>query len=142
MKRVHIGMNVEDIGRSVRFYTDLFGAAPTVEKSDYAKWMLEDPRLNFSITARCGSVPGDVHFGIQVDSESELGEVAERLEHAGREVLPESDAHCCYHHSEKAWVLDPDKQRWETFFSHGEIEQFGECNAELEAIAEEAKCCP
>ncbi len=140
MKRIHIGLEVKDLTQSVCFYTDLFGAAPTLEKSDYAKWMLEDPRVNFSITAR-GRSDGDVHFGIQVESAEELREVAGRLQQAGREVLAEPEAECCYHHSDKAWVLDPDRLRWETFHTHGEIARFGEENAELEALRAGRKCC-
>lgn len=140
MKRIHIGLDVVDLARSVRFYTELFGVPPTLEKSDYAKWMLEDPRVNFSITSRCESAR-DVHFGIQVESGEELQEVAERLKEAGRDVLDEPDAVCCYHHSDKAWVLDPDRLRWETFVTHGEATRFGEGNAELEALREGRKCC-
>lgn len=140
MKRIHIGLDVQDLAKSVRFYTDLFGAPPSVEKPDYAKWMLEDPRVNFSITSRDCS-DSDVHFGIQVESEAELGEVADRLRQAGREVLDEPEATCCYHHSDKAWVLDPDRMRWETFVTHAEASHFGESNAELEVMREGGKCC-
>ncbi len=140
MKRIHIGLDVQDLARSVGFYTDLFGAPPTVEKSDYAKWMLEDPRVNFSITSRC-KCERDVHFGIQVESAEELDEVAGRLQQAGREVLAEPDAVCCYHHSDKAWVVDPDQLRWETFVTHAEATRFGEENAELEAMRQDRKCC-
>ena len=141
MKRIHIGLDVQDLAQSVGFYTDLFGAPPTLEKSDYAKWMLEDPRVNFSITSRCKS-ERDVHFGIQVESAEELDEVAGRLERAGRQVLAEPEAVCCYHHSDKAWVLDPDRLRWETFHTHGEAAHFGEENAALEALGAGRKCCP
>ena len=140
MKRIHIGLEVADLAKSVRFYSDLFGAEPVLAKSDYAKWMLDDPRVNFSITARCKR-PGDVHFGIQVESEGELGEVAQRLEQAGRDVLAERETVCCYHRSEKAWVLDPDNLRWETFFTLGETSHFGEDNPELDAMREGRKCC-
>ena len=140
MKRIHIGLDVEDLARSVRFYTDLFGAPPSLEKSDYAKWMLEDPRVNFSITSRCKS-EREVHFGIQVESTEELHEVAGRLRQAGRNVLVEPGAVCCYHHSDKAWVVDPDLLRWETFVTHGQATRFGEENAELEAMRQGGKCC-
>ena len=140
MKRIHIGLDVQNLAQSVRFYTDLFGTPPTLEKSDYAKWMLDDPRVNFSITSRCKS-DRDVHFGIQVESEEELDEVTTRLQQAGRDVLVEPDAVCCYHHSDKAWVLDPDRLRWESFLTHGEATQFGESNAELESMRQGRKCC-
>ena len=140
MKRIHIGLDVQDLARSVRFYTELFGAPPTLEKSDYAKWMLEDPRVNFSITSRCKS-ERDVHFGIQVENEEQLDALSQRLKKAGREVLAEPDAVCCYHHSDKAWVLDPDRLRWETFVTHAEADRFGDENAELEAMRQGRKCC-
>ncbi len=140
MKRIHIGLDVQNLAQSVRFYTDLFGTPPTLEKSDYAKWMLDDPRVNFSVTSRCKS-DRDVHFGIQVESEEELDEVTTRLQQAGRDVLAEPDAVCCYHHSDKAWVLDPDRLRWESFLTHGEATQFGESNAELESMRQGRKCC-
>ena len=140
MKRIHIGLDVQDLAQSVRFYTDLFGTPPNMEKSDYAKWMLEDPRVNFSITSR-GKSERDVHFGIQVEGAEELDEVAQRLQRAGRDVLTETDAVCCYHHSDKAWVVDPDRLRWETFYSVGEATHFGEQNAELESMRKGGKCC-
>ncbi len=131
MKRIHIGLDVKDLERSVAFYSSLFGAKPSLRKDDYAKWMLDDPRVNFSITAR-GCNAGDVHFGIQVESETDLTEVSDRLKRAGEAVLDEPDAACCYHRSEKAWVLDPQSYRWETFFTTGLATHFGESNQALE----------
>jgi catechol 2,3-dioxygenase-like lactoylglutathione lyase family enzyme len=135
MRRIHIGLNVKDLDASVRFYSDLFGAEPSVVKDDYAKWMLEDPRVNFSVTSRC-SMEHDIHFGIQVESEEELSEMAGRLREAGRQVVDEPGAVCCYHRSEKAWVADPQNLLWETFITVGEASEYGEDNPELEAL-----CC-
>ncbi len=136
MRRIHIGMNVENLERSIRFYNDLFGQAPSLVKDDYAKWMLDDPRVNFSITARDGAAE-KVHFGIQVESPDELAETARRLEGAGHEVVAEGDTVCCYHRSEKAWVADPQGYLWETFLTTGEATVYGEDNAALRELA----CC-
>ena len=145
MKRIHIGLDVKDIEKSVAFYSNLFGAEPSLRRDDYAKWMLEDPRVNFTITSgRCGA--GDVHFGIQVESQEDLADVAGRLKGAGEAVLDEPDAVCCYHTSEKAWVLDPESFRWETFFTTGLATAYGENNQELEEMRSAKKnaqtvCC-
>lgn len=135
MRRIHIGLNVADLDASVQFYRELFGAEPSVVKADYAKWMLEDPRVNFSITARPGA-SHDVHFGIQVDSADELRETAGRLRQAGRQMVDEQNAVCCYHRAEKAWVADPQNLLWETFHTVGQATEYGEDNPELEAL-----CC-
>jgi catechol 2,3-dioxygenase-like lactoylglutathione lyase family enzyme len=135
MRRIHIGLNVKDLDASVRFYSDLFGAEPSVLKDDYAKWMLEDPRVNFSLTSRC-SMEHDIHFGIQVDSAEELSDTALRLRRAGRQVVDEPGAICCYHRSDKAWATDPQNLLWETFLTHGEASEYGEDNPELDAL-----CC-
>lgn len=140
MKRIHIGLDVKDLAKSVRFYTDLFGAPPTLEKSDYAKWLLDDPRVNFSISSR-RRFDQDVHFGIQVESSEELNEVTERLQEAGQETLAEPGTVCCYHQSDKTWALDPNNVRWETFHTHGETSHFGKESEELEAMREGGKCC-
>jgi catechol 2,3-dioxygenase-like lactoylglutathione lyase family enzyme len=135
MRRIHIGLNVKDLDASVQFYSELFGAGPSVVKDDYAKWMLEDPRVNFSVTSRCG-MEHDIHFGIQVESEAELSDTAGRLREAGRQVVEEPGAVCCYHRSEKAWVADPQNLLWETFLTTGEATNYGEDNPELDAL-----CC-
>ncbi|MDX1514081.1 MAG: ArsI/CadI family heavy metal resistance metalloenzyme [Gammaproteobacteria bacterium] len=141
MKRIHIGLEVKDLDASARFYTSLFGADPVVREADYAKWLLDDPRLNFSISARAGSEPGDVHFGIQVESEAELGEVSARLARAGEALIEEPEAVCCYHKSSKAWVVDPDALAWETFHTHGTTTVYGESSAKVAAAREAKRCC-
>ena len=133
MRRIHIGLNVKDLDASVRFYNELFGAEPSVLKGDYAKWMLEDPRVNFSVTSRCG-IEHDIHFGIQVDSAEELSETALRLRQAGRKVVDEPDVVCCYHRSVKALVADPQNLLWEAFLTVGEASEYGEDNPELDAL--------
>ena len=108
MKRIHIGLEVSDLESSIRFYSSLFGQAPAVREADYAKWMPEDPKVNFSISTRGDEQAGGVHFGIQVEATGELTEVAERLEQAGEPLIHEADTVCCYHKSQKVWALDPD----------------------------------
>src|SRR5262249_44626069 len=103
MKRLHVSVAVSDIPESIRFYATLFGAEPTVTKPDYAKWMLEDPCVNFSISSR-GTPKGVDHLGIQVDDDAELASVAERLARAGRSVHEQTATTCCYAQSNKAWV--------------------------------------
>ena len=144
MSRIHIGLEVADVDRSTRFYTELFGAEPTLKESDYAKWMLEDPKVNFSISSFCGAKPGDVHFGVQVDDQGELDSISQRLSSAGEDVLPEQGAVCCYHQSDKSWVLDPESFRWETFVTHGTSTVYGENNPELDKMQtekQEKSCC-
>src|SRR6266702_2509558 len=106
MKRFHAHVRVEDLAQSVRFYSTLFAVEPTVLKDDYAKWMLDDPRVNFAISTRSSRTGAD-HFGIQVESRDELQEVYDRLHQAGRPVLEEGNTVCCYAQSEKSWVADP-----------------------------------
>ena len=125
MKRLHVSLAVSDLGQSVRFYSTLFAAEPTVLKPDYAKWMLEDPRVNFAVSTRGGDRGLD-HLGIQVDSREELAEIAGRLESAGSRVDDKGDAHCCYAHSTKAWVRDPEGLAWESFFTFGSDTVYGE----------------
>ena len=145
MKRLHIHVSVEDLAESVRFYSTLFDAPPTVAKPDYAKWMLDDPRVNFAISAR-GGAPGVQHLGIQAESPAELEEVFGRLAAAGRPVLEEAGATCCYARSEKQWVSDPQGVPWETFLTHGESTAYGNGGALgwLAAVGEAAAapvCC-
>ena len=137
MKRFHVHVAVEDLDQSIRFYSTLFGAEPAVVKPDYAKWMLDDPRVNFAISRR-GEQRGVDHLGLQVDDRSELGEISDRLDNAGRELYDRGEAHCCYARSDKAWVRDPQGVSWETFFTFGQETVYGEGMVEQ---AESASAC-
>lgn len=138
MKRLHVNLAVANLDESVNFYTTLFAAPPTVLKLDYAKWMLDDPRVNFAISAR-GAKPGLDHFGIQVDDRGELLEVHERLKQAGNSLLDEGETTCCYAKSEKAWVHDPQGTSWETFMTTGESPVYG--NDEVKGAVDTSSCC-
>lgn len=140
MKRLHVHVAVDDLDQSVGFYSTLFAVPPTVLKSDYAKWMLEDPRVNFAISARSSVKTGLDHLGIQVEEEGELAEIAGRLKAADRPVLDQGETTCCYAKSDKAWVLDPQGISWETFLTRGESTVYGE-SAPLHEIAQTAACC-
>src|SRR6201990_25400 len=143
MKRLHIHVSVEDISRSVGFYSALFAAQPTVVKPDYAKWMLEDPRVNFAISTR-GREPGLDHLGIQVENTDELQEVYARLREAGGDVIEQGETTCCYAKSEKSWIDDPAGIAWETFHTTGESTVYGDGSGENVArIAheKESACC-
>ena len=140
MKRLHVNLAVKDLEQSVQFYSTLFSVEPTVLKPDYAKWMLDDPRVNFSISSR-GEDRGVDHLGIQVDSREELAEIAGRLESAGRGVYDQGEAHCCYAHSNKAWVRDPEGLAWETFFTFGADSVYGEGIVAPEPAASRKACC-
>ena len=142
MKRFHVHVSVGDLNESVRFYSTLFGAEPTVVKSDYAKWMLEDPRVNFAISSG-NAHRGVEHLGIQAESQDELKDVYDRLKAADRPVLEEGATTCCYAKSEKSWIADPQGVVWEAFFTNGEATVYGD-NVDLSAIsanAAEAACC-
>ena len=130
MKRMHISVSVADLEESVRFYSTLFGAEPTVLKDDYAKWYLDDPRVNFCIESR-GNQPGLDHLGIQVEEAGELDEIAARLVAARRPVRKQANAQCCYARSDKAWSVDPQGISWETFHTTGELTRYGEDVREL-----------
>jgi catechol 2,3-dioxygenase-like lactoylglutathione lyase family enzyme len=132
MKRLHVHVSVDDLAQSVRFYSTLFAAEPAVTKQDYAKWMLDDPRVNFAISARGGSAGLD-HFGIQVETQGELQEIYGRLQNADRPVLEEGPTTCCYAKSEKAWITDPQGLSWETFLTSGESTVYGD-SADLGAV--------
>jgi len=144
MKRLHVHVSVKDIDSSVRFYSRLFDANPTVEKPDYAKWMLDDPRVNFAISRRDGK-PGVQHLGIQVEDRSELAEVYERLQRAQGPVIEEGETTCCYAQSEKSWIDDPQGVQWETFLTTGESAVYGTTDVvrpKAEKLAEAACCAP
>ena len=142
MKRMHVHVGVNDLARSVRFYSTMFGAEPAVLKDDYAKWMLDDPRVNFAISSGQHARKGIEHLGIQVDSTGELHEVRGRLHAADRPVLEEGETTCCYAKSEKSWIADPDGVVWEAFFTNGEATVYGDSPA-LETLgsADAPKCC-
>ncbi|RMF05486.1 MAG: glyoxalase/bleomycin resistance/dioxygenase family protein [Alphaproteobacteria bacterium] len=137
MKRLHVNLAVADLEESIRFYSTLFAAAPCVVKDDYAKWMLEDPRVNFAITTR-GSRKGIDHLGIQVESEAELNEVHGRLKAAGRPILEQGETTCCYAVSKKNWIADPEGIAWETFFTLEDSPVYG---SDLEPDEAAAACC-
>lgn len=125
MKRFHIHVGVKDLNQSIQFYSSLFGQKPSKVKDDYAKWMLEDPRLNFAISTRANSYGVD-HLGIQVDESSELHELTERLKKADLGVYDEGSTTCCYAESEKAWVKDPAGIAWEAYHTMNDAEIFSE----------------
>ena len=116
MKRLHVHVSVDDLAASARFYSTLFAAEPAVAKSDYVKWMLDDPRVNFAISTR-GGKSGLDHLGIQVETKDELHEVYDRLQAADRPVLDQGATNCCYAQSEKSWITDPQGLSWETFLT-------------------------
>lgn len=142
MSRFHVHLNVADVQASIRFYSELFGTRPTVEKHDYAKWMLEDPKVNFAISTH-GAQAGVDHLGIQVDEAGELAELSARLKAAGESTFDQENATCCYARSDKAWVSDPAGLRWETFHTFGEAVTYGEDDVPAMAKMEvsDAACC-
>jgi predicted enzyme related to lactoylglutathione lyase len=140
MKRMHVHVAVEDLSRSIGFYSALFDAKPAVVKTDYAKWMLDDPRVNFAISTR-GQGPGLDHLGIQVEDKTELHEVYARLRKAGGTVIEQGETTCCYAKSEKSWIDDPAGIAWETFHTSGENTDYGDGTGENEARVVHAKAC-
>jgi catechol 2,3-dioxygenase-like lactoylglutathione lyase family enzyme len=142
MKRLHLHVSVDDLARSTQFYETLFGAPPTVAKPDYAKWMLEDPRVNFAISAR-GRSAGVDHVGVQLESREELAQFAQRLKAAGARTFDEVDASCCYARSDKSWVTDPSGVRWESFYTFDDATTYGEDATERAATesSQRAACC-
>jgi catechol 2,3-dioxygenase-like lactoylglutathione lyase family enzyme len=149
MKRLHVHVGVADLDESVRFYSTLFGAQPTKRESDYAKWMLDDPRVNFAISTRSSGAAGLSHLGIQAEDQDELDQIAARAKEAGTSVLIEKGASCCYARSNKAWVEDPTGIRWETFYTFGDVTTYGqsaeetrvESKASSTPLVEAASCC-
>ena len=141
MKRLHVHVGVADLAHSIGFYSTLFGSEPTVVKDDYAKWMLEDPRVNFAISAGNHARKGIEHLGIQAESSEELTEVYGRLKAADRPVLEEGQTTCCYAKSEKSWISDPDGVVWEAFFTNGEATTYGDSPALDTLTASETRCC-
>ncbi len=142
MKRLHVHVSVRDLATSIRFYSQLFASEPSVRKNDYAKWMLDDPRVNFAISQRDGK-PGVQHLGIQVEDRSELAKVYARLQRAERPVIEEGETTCCYAHSEKSWIDDPQGVQWEMFLTSGESTVYG--TDQIRSLAEKQQadkpCC-
>jgi len=126
MKRLHVHVGVDDLAQSIRFYSTLFGTEPTVVKNDYAKWMLDDPRVNFAISEGNHATRGVEHLGIQVESTEELAEVYGRLKGADRPIFEEGQTTCCYATGEESWITDPNGVVWEAFFTNGEAMTYGE----------------
>ncbi len=124
MKRLHVSLGVEDLEASIRFYSTLFGAEPSLRREGYAKWMLEDPRVNFVLDQK-GAGRGVDHLGIQVEDEAELAEVSGRLKNAGQEVDLLKNNECCYARQDRFWISDPEGLPWETFKTHELIEDYG-----------------
>ncbi len=139
MKRIHISVGVADIERSVEFYRTLFGTEPTVRKDDYAKWFLEDPRVNFSINQ--SQSRGVDHVGVQADTDDELSEIQARLAAAEATTFEQPTAECCYARSSKTWVRDPDDVTWETFVTYSQIDGYGADRHTTEVAGKAEGCC-
>ena len=122
MRRMHIGLQVDDLDESIAFYTRLFGVEPTLRRPDYAKWMLEDPRVNFSLDTHGCGFPGSAHYGIQVESHPELEQMREHIDSAGMARADQDDLVCGYQLQHKSWVTDPDGVMWEAFFTEGVVD--------------------
>ena len=142
MKRFHVNIAVQNLDRSAQFYSTLFGVEPTVVKDDYAKWMLDDPRINFSINTSVQN-RGVNHIGLQADTMEELAAIQGRLRDAGKETFDQPDAQCCYAKSSKTWIRDPDDVAWETFVTHGAITSYGDDRVPdgVAQVADSDNCC-
>jgi catechol 2,3-dioxygenase-like lactoylglutathione lyase family enzyme len=141
MKRLHVHVAVKNLDASIRFYSQLFAAEPGVRKPDYAKWMLEDPRVNFAISQR-GVEPGVQELGIQAENQAELQELYARLQRIDKRVLEAGNTTCCYAQSEKSWIEDPQGIQWETFFTTGESTVYGNERPPPGAPGKSACCAP
>lgn len=145
MKRLHVHVGVSNLDRSIGFYSTLFGTEPSVVKPDYARWMLDDPRVNFAISEGKHAAKGVEHLGIQAEDADELAQVYGRLKAANRPVLEEGATTCCYAKSEKSWITDPDGVAWEAFLTNGEASVYGEAlglSAISPTAANDACCTP
>jgi catechol 2,3-dioxygenase-like lactoylglutathione lyase family enzyme len=141
VKRFHAHVRVDNLQSSIRFYSTLFGVEPAVLKPDYAKWILDDPRINFAITAGTPA-PGIDHLGMQVDSDDELAAITRRLDAAGQSVAKQENASCCYAQGNKGWVADPNGISWETFHTFGENTTYGiDVAPRLTATKAAPACC-
>lgn len=141
MKRFHVHVAVDDLEQSIRFYSALFDAAPAVIKMDYAKWMLDDSRVNFAISTRGRRRHGLDHLGIQAESGDELKEIYARLHEASGNIVEQGRTRCCYATSEKSWIDDPAGISWETFHTIGESTDYGDGGGERVARVTHEKCC-
>jgi len=141
MKRFHVHVAVDDLAANIRFYSTVFGAPPTVEKPDYAKWMLEDPRVNFAISQR-GLKAGIDHLGFQLESEEELSAQRAQIERADVAAVDQKDAECCYARSDKYWITDPQGIAWETFRTLDAVPVYGSTGRPDSAKGDaKASCC-
>ena len=139
MKRFHVHVGVEDLERSILFYSGLFGTEPTVRKPDYAKWMIDEPRVNFAISQRGSGNVGINHLGLQADSDDELAGLRDRFESAdASSIVDEPGVHCCYAKGDKHWVTDPQGIAWEAFHTLDSIPFF---NAAVEPATTKSNCC-
>jgi len=136
MKRLHLHVKTHDLPAATRFYSALFDMPPTVEKDDYVKWMVEDPRINFAVSPTKINKPGINHVGIQVESDEELAEMKTRLENADLASRPEMGTNCCYANSNKHWTLDPQNVVWEMFHTMGEAKVYGNDHGMSEKLVE------
>ena len=139
MKRFHVHVAVDDLAANIRFYSSVFGMPPTVEKEDYAKWMMEDPRINFAISTHGNRKAGIDHLGLQVDTDEELRETRRQIGNAAIAALDQDNANCCYANSDKYWITDPQGVAWETFHTLGSVPMYGESTKQ--ALARSEACC-
>ncbi len=137
MKRMHIHVGVDDLAQSVGFYSALFGARPDKQKEDYARWLLEDPRVNFAISTNI-ETRGVEHLGLQVETTDELEDVRSRLKEADQMLFAEGETTCCYANSDKSWVRDPSGVAWESFLTSGDAEHYF---ADENSAAKQGACC-
>ncbi|HJS78490.1 MAG TPA: ArsI/CadI family heavy metal resistance metalloenzyme [Burkholderiales bacterium] len=142
MKRLHVHVSVRDLEQSIRFYSALFAAEPAVRKPDYAKWMLDDPRVNFAISTRAGRAAGIDHLGIQAENGAELEELGVRLAQADVAITAQKGASCCYAKSDKYWTLDPQGIPWESFHTLDSAPVYGEDTRAREIPLKAACCAP
>jgi len=141
MKRFHVHVAVDDLAANIRFYSTAFGMPPTVEQPDYAKWMLDDPRVNFAISTR-GRTPGVDHLGMQVDSDEELASLRDQVAKAEIAALDQRNAECCYALSDKYWTTDPQGIAWETFHTLGSVPVYGGTSRKSAEPSAAACCTP
>ncbi|MEX2197545.1 MAG: ArsI/CadI family heavy metal resistance metalloenzyme [Burkholderiales bacterium] len=139
MKRFHVHVAVHDLEKSIRFYKAMFDAEPTVKKDDYAKWQLDDPRINFAISKR-GAKTGVDHLGIQAEDGAELGQLRSQLAQADVAIMDQQNATCCYAKSDKHWTIDPQGIAWESFHTLEGAPRYGE-DTRIEVRDAKAACC-